>query len=54
MVELDISEMHEQMLEQLREHHGDDVDEDLTRLLEEQIHQAVQALRYPESDGPSQ
>ena len=44
-LEIDVSEPHEQMLERLREEHGDAIDEYLRKRVEAEIHESFQQLR---------
>jgi hypothetical protein len=44
-IEIDTSDYHESMLEELREAHGGDIDEYLRQRLESEIHESYQQLR---------
>jgi hypothetical protein len=44
-LEINLSEPHEQMLEQLREQHGGEIDVFLRERVESEIHESFQQLR---------
>jgi hypothetical protein len=44
-LEIDLSDPHEQMLEQLREAHGEGVGDHLRQVAEAEIHESYQQLR---------
>jgi len=45
LLELEVSEPHEQMLNRLREEHGGGIDEHLRQRVESEIHKSYQQLR---------
>ena len=45
LMEVDISEPHQQMLESLRDHGESDPDEDITQLVENAIHNGYQEMQ---------
>jgi hypothetical protein len=47
-LEIDLSEPHKRMLEQLREEHGAGIDEYLTQRVEAEIHESYQQMRIDE------
>jgi len=44
-LEVELSEPHEQMLEDLREQHGGEIDVHLRQIVEAEIHESYQQLR---------
>jgi len=44
-LELDLSDPHEQMLEDLRQQHGGEIDVHLRQIVEAEIHESYQQLR---------
>jgi len=47
-LEIDLSDPHERMLEQLREEHGEGINEHLRQRVEAEIHESFQQLRQTE------
>jgi len=44
-LEIDLSDPHKQMLEMLREEHGEGIDEHLRQRVEAEVHESYQQLR---------
>lgn len=51
-VDIDLSDYHEGMLNELRDQHGDGIDDHLRKIVEAEIHESYQQLRDSETNKP--